>query len=166
MNCYTQNRNWSDQFLPTVKQIVGEHMIRAAPDLVDMREATDLMTLDGTDKRIAVRIRRYGIAKKYPYQFTVRAKVKSGVKTELAKIVDGYVDWMFYGHANFEGNGLALWWLLDLNAFRSALIRRDRNPIKYGDVTLPEGTCFWWFDIRSFQNSDKLVVATSQAQQT
>ncbi len=59
MNCYIQNRNWSDRFLPEVQHIVGRRLLDAAPDLNDMREATGLMMLNARDKRIAVRIRSY-----------------------------------------------------------------------------------------------------------
>lgn len=162
MNCYIRNRNWSDKFLPEVQHIVGRHLLDAAPALNDMREATDLMMLNARDKRIAVRIRRHGVANIFPYQFTIRAKVASGAKTELAKIVEGNGDWMFYGHSNATGSGLELWWLIDLNVFRSALIRRDNTPIQCGDKAAGDGTCFKWFDIRSFPES--LVVASSLQQ--
>lgn len=131
-----------------------------APDHHDMHEATDLMMLNARDKRIAVRVRRYGVAHMFPYQFTIRAKVASGAKTELAKMVEGHGDWMFYGHSNQASDGFALWWLLDLDAFRSALIRRDSLPICCGDKAVGDGTCFKWFDIRSFPKG--LVIGCSR----
>ncbi len=160
MNCYLRNRNWSDAFLPEIQCIVGRYLLDTAPDYHDMHKATDLMMLNAMDKRIAVRVRRYGNAHIYPYQFTIRAKVASGAKTELAKIVEGHGDWMFYGHANQVGDGFSLWWLLDLNAFRSALIRRDSLPIRCGDKAVGDGTSFKWFDIRSFPRG--LVIASSK----
>jgi hypothetical protein len=125
-----------------------------------MREVTDLMMLNARDKRIAVRVRRHGVASMFPYQFTIRAKVASGAKTELAKIIEGHGDWMFYGHYNAAGDGFSLWWLLDLAVFRSALIRRDNAPIRCGDKAMGDGTCSKWFDIRSFPQ--ELVIASNK----
>ncbi|MDP5218564.1 hypothetical protein Q5Y75_15150 [Ruegeria sp. 2205SS24-7] len=53
------------------------------------------------------------------------------------------------------------WWLIDLRAFRAALIRHGANGsfICMGDKRNPYGTCFKWFDIRSFPDDPPLVVA-------
>ena len=97
---YNFNRQWSDRFIPEIKAIVGAHLLSIAPDDQDMRHATDLMMLDAKDVRIAARVRRPGYASRYPYDFTIRSQVPSGAETELAKIVNGKGDWMFYGHAD------------------------------------------------------------------
>ncbi|MCK0102549.1 hypothetical protein MWU63_09580 [Pseudohalocynthiibacter sp. F2068] len=104
-----------------------------------------------------------GYVHRYPYQFTIRARVTSGAETELSKIVNGKGDWMFYGHSNERQDGFALWWLIDLNAFRAALIRQTANgySISCGDMANSDGTCFKWFDIRSFPTYPPLVVACS-----
>lgn len=160
---YSINRHWSDQFIPEIRRIVGAHLLSVAPDHLDMRQATDLLMLDGRDVRIAARVRRHGYAGRYPYDFTIRSRLPSGSPTELAKIVNGDGDWLFYGHANAAETGFALWWLLDLRAFRAGLIRQASNgfPISSGDRRNPDGTCFKWFDIRSFPNEPPLVLATS-----
>ncbi|MDE9449996.1 hypothetical protein J3R80_05880 [Aliiroseovarius sp. Z3] len=161
MNCYGVNRRWSDRFLPEIKRIVGGHLLREAPDLLDMREATDLLLFDARDTRIAARVRRHGYADRYPHQFTIRAESAYGGETELSKIVNGKGDWMFYGHANAAGTGLDAWWLLDLNAFRAGLIRQATNGCRIlsGDKRNADGTAFKWFDIRSFPKEPKLVLA-------
>ncbi|WP_343503595.1 hypothetical protein [Alloyangia pacifica] len=157
---YAINRRWSDQYLPEVKRIVGAQLLQAAPDDLDMKHATDLLTLDARDMRIAARIRRPGFADRYPYEFTIRSSVPSGAETELAKIVNGYADWMFYGHAAPDGS-LASWWLIDLRAFRAALIRRAHGSLSSGEVWNRDGSSFRWFDIRSFPSQPPLVVAAS-----
>lgn len=110
------------------------------------------MVFDAKDIRIAVRVRRLGFRRRYPLQFTIRAKVPSNGETELAKIVNGKGDWMFYGHTNDRQDGLAQWWLIDLSAFRAALIRQASigRQILSGDKRNTDGTRFKWFDTRSF----------------
>ena len=165
---YSINRQWSDQYLPEIRRIVGAHLLQVAPNYLDQHHATDLLMLDGRDLRIAARVRRPGYATRYPYEFTIRSQVASGAMTELAKIVNGEGDWLFYGHASEDGQGLDLWWLIDLRAFRAALIRRSANgiPIRCGDKANADGTCFKWFDIRSFPNEPPLIVACSGVAQS
>ncbi|VDS10736.1 hypothetical protein PARHAE_03955 [Paracoccus haematequi] len=160
---YFVNRSWSDRFIPEIRRIVGAHLLQIAPDHLDMRQATDLLMLDGRDVRIAARVRRHGYAGRYPYDFTIRSRLPSGNQTELAKIVNGEGDWLFYGHANAAETGFDLWWLLDLRAFRAGLIRQASNsfPISSGDRRNSDGTYFKWFDIRSFPDEPPLVLATS-----
>ncbi|MGR3499453.1 MAG: hypothetical protein ACU0E9_11225 [Limimaricola soesokkakensis] len=161
MNCYTANRSWSDRYLPEIRRIVGAQLLDVAADAFDWQQATDLMMLDARDVRVAARVRRPGYGSRYPFEFTIRSRVASGAETELAKIVNGSGDWMFYGHASEDGRGLAAWWLLDLKAFRAALIRQAANGyrIRSGDQRNADGTCFKWFDIRSFPVEPPLVIA-------
>lgn len=158
---YAINRRWSDTFLPEIKRIVGAHLLKTATDLLDMKQATDLLMLDAKDMRIAARVRRPGYSATYPYEFTIRSRVPSGAETELSKIVNGKGDWMFYGHASATGLGLDRWWLIDLKAFRAALIRQANSGVslRCGDKKNPDGSCFKWFDIRSFPKEPPLVVA-------
>ncbi|REG46062.1 hypothetical protein EQ718_21620 (plasmid) [Paracoccus versutus] len=165
---YSINRHWSDRFIPEIRRIVGAHLLRVAPEYLDTRHATDLLMLDGRDMRIAARVRRHGYAGRYPYGFTIRSRLPSGNPTELAKIVNGEGDWLFYGHADAGETGFDLWWLLDLRAFRAGLIRHASNgyPISSGDRMNMDGTCFKWFDIRSFPREPPLVLATSGPRST
>ncbi|WP_297754653.1 hypothetical protein [uncultured Shimia sp.] len=158
---YDINRRWSDQFIPDIKRIVGSHLLEAAPDPLDMKQATDLLMLDARDMRIAARVRRPGYAERYPHQFTIRSRVPSGAETELSKIVNGKGDWMFYGHASARQDGVEKWFLLDLNAFRAALIRQGPQGLHWGNKRNPDGTVFTWFDVRSFPSDPPLVVACS-----
>lgn len=158
---YDINRSWSDQFIPEIKQIVGAQLLQVANDNLDQKQATDLVMLDAQDMRVAARVRRPGYADRYPYQSTIRSGLPSGAPTELNKIVNGYGDWMFYGHASGFGDTLGNWWLIDLRAFRAALIRHRMNGLVLvmGDQVNPDGTRFKWFDVRSFPKEPPLVVA-------
>ena len=135
--------------------------MQVAPNALDWHEATDLLTLDCKDVRIAARVRRHGYSKRFSNDFTIRTQTLSGAPTELSKIVNGHGDWMFYGHANVSGDRLDSWFLIDLKAFRAALIRHRQNglPLRFGDKRNSDGTAFKWFDIRSFPEEPMLVVA-------
>jgi hypothetical protein len=130
--------------------------------MVDTKQAADLIVLNAENLSIACRVRRYGFHDRYPNQFTIRSKRESGARTELEKIINGFADWMFYGHADQDGSAnIPHWWLLDLTAWRSHMIRRNKQSIKYGQQKNGDGTEFVWFDISSFQGEPKLVIASS-----
>ena len=83
---------------------------------------------------------------------------------EPSKNVNGKGHWMFFGNASATQSGVDRWWLLELNAFRAALIRQGNggHQIAMGDQTNPDGTMFKWFDVRSFPAEPPLVVASQQ----
>lgn len=107
-----------------VKQIIGPHLLTTAPLERDMKEATDLIVLRARDMMIGVRLRRKSrhYWASFPYDFTLRCKRDNGAPTELAKIVDGWGDCLFYGHA--DDAGIDPWALIDLKAFRAVLTRQ------------------------------------------
>lgn len=162
MSGYSSDRAWSDVMIPQIKQIVGPFLLQPASFDADARQATDLIVLTARDMRIAARIRRPGYSDKYPFEFTIRAKRDSGVETELSKIVNGWGDWMFYGHAD-KSNWIERWWLIDLHAFRAGLIRSAMNgaPVKCHDKANGDGTYFKAFDLRSFPAHPPIIVGSS-----
>ena len=119
---YQENRVWSDQFMPQIKQILGLYLIGEASEIEDCKHNTDLIVLSMAAVRIGCRVRRSGYAEKYGDEFTIRASVPSGHKTELAKVIEGWGDYFFYGHAGDDG--LALWALCDLKVFRLWFMRQ------------------------------------------
>jgi hypothetical protein len=158
---YNKDREWSDTYIPHIAAIVGPRLLVPAPFEVDAKQATDLIVLRARDMTIAARVRRAGYADRYPYEFTMRSRRDNGVKTELAKIVDGWADWMFYAHAANE-RGFARWFLIDLHAFRAALIRdvmKQTSEIVWAEKSNGDGTHFCAFDVRSFVPS--ILVASS-----
>jgi hypothetical protein len=162
---YTEDRVRSDLFIPEIRRIVGPHLLQPSNLEQDCTEATDLIILHAHDMRIAARIRRHGYGDKYPFDITIRARRDSGVKTELSKIVDGWRDWFFYGHADLKDCAIERWWLVDLDAFRAGLIRDlNRFPpdrVKCGNRANGDGTYFKFFDLRSFPDSPPILVASS-----
>lgn len=162
---YRADREWADQHLPMVKTIIGPYLLTESPIERDRAEATDLIVLRARDMTIAVRLRRRSrrFWATHPHQFTLRCKRDSGATTELTKIIRGWGDWFFYGHAD-EGI-IYPWMLLDLGGLREAFIRDDgllRRPdgIKSGRQSNGDGTHFAYFN--QSQLPDYVTVAVSE----
>ena len=165
---YRDDRAWSDKYLPQVRNIIGPKLLVTAPMEEDTKQSTDLLVLTARDMRIGVRIRRPGFAERYPSQFTLRSSRDSGAETELSKIVNGWGDWFFYGHASEGDVSLARWMLVDLDSFRAHLIRnknpeltRSKGEISVGKMSNGDGTHFAWFDARTFPSVPPLLIAAS-----
>ena len=168
MGAYQTDRQWSDQFLPAICRLVGPHLLVPATLELDTKQATDLMVLRARDMTIAARVRRHGYADRYPYQFTIRAHRDSGAKTELAKIVEGWGDWMFYGHQAAPGSTeIYPWWLVDLSAWRAGMIRKAWNPngpnVETGVIPNGDGTYFRYFDLRTFPEEPPICIASAES---
>lgn len=157
---YERDRAWSDRFIPAMKQIIGPHLLEPAPNEWDIGKATDLVVLQARNMCIAARVRRTGYANRYPYEFTIRSRRDTGARTELEKIVDGWGDWLFYGHADALERGFDRWWLVDLRSLRAALIR-DKGDIDCEEKPNFDGTHFVAFDLRSFPSRPPILVSSS-----
>lgn len=136
MSEWEKDKKWSDQFMPEVKRHCGEHLIGAAPIEEDRERNTDLIVLGMAAVRIGVRIRTkeywYKQNGAYRNEFTIRSsRPKSGNKTELQKIREGWGDYFFYG---FEGEDGALkaWTLCKLGHFRVMLSAHQTFNIPIG----------------------------------
>lgn len=101
-----------------IKRILGEILLTEAATEDDQEKATDLIVLRFDAIRIAVRLRRPGYFDRYGDEFTIRTSRPGGMKTELAKILEGFGDYFFYGHAA-DKSLLGQWGLGKLNSFRS-----------------------------------------------
>lgn len=165
---YQADRQWSDQFLFAIRNIVGPRLLVPSPLEVDTKEAADLIVMRARDMTIACRIRRYGYADRYPWQFTIRGHRDSGARTELAKIVEGWGDWMFYGHASLDHSSLDKWFLIDLHEWRAELARdawraANSKPQRHSQslrlIPNGDGTHFAAFDVRNFPAT--LLIASS-----
>lgn len=166
-NGYTADREWSDQFIPAIKQIVGPLLLVPAPFEVDTREATDLIVFRGRDVRVAARVRRHHYdVEEFRYQFTLRFSRTSGAETEYDKLAKGWCDWLFYGWALNDGSGvanIARWYLIDLAAWRYQLIQKGtRERIQCGVKRNGDGTTsFIWYNLRTFAAQPSVLIASS-----
>ena len=154
---YVTNREFGDGFLASVRDIVGPLLLEPAPVEMDVGEATDLVVLRARDMRIGCRVRRGGYCEKYPHDFTLRSRVKSGTRTERDKIIDGWGDWLFYGHA--DAGDIGNWMIVDLHAFRAAFIRGW--PVKCGERANGDGTHFYFYDVTTFPPAPAVLVASN-----
>ena len=153
MPTYSEDRAWSDKYIPEMKRIIGPYLLIESTDEIDRKQAADLIILTGRNLTIACRLRRAEYAERYPYDITIRSRRSNGVKTEFEKIVDGYGDMMFYGFASSDGTSIQRWSLVDLTALRAYLIREGwraegRNK-PWSERKNPDGTTsFAAFDLR------------------
>jgi hypothetical protein len=118
---WQDDKNWSDGLLNEIKSILGLYLIGEATKEDDQEKCTDLIVLKMEAVRIACRIRRhqYYLNREYRNQFTLRASRPSGMKTELAKIIEGWGDFFFYGFSQDDACSLAGYTLCDLKVFRT-----------------------------------------------
>lgn len=163
---YSDNRVWSDRHMPQIKRIVGPYLLDPPEyEQYDWLEGTDLIVLKAKDMRISCRVRRPKYLPKYAGQFTMRSRLDSGTKTELAKVYEGFGDWMFYGFAlRDDAPGIGRWSLIDLDAFRAHMIRDsgDNRVVRFRpEIPNGDGTYFTAFDIESFPADPPLIIARS-----
>lgn len=158
MNTFESDKQWSDQFIPQLKQIVGPLLLDVAPIDVDRNENTDLMVMTARAMRIACRVRRIepNTKPEYMRQFTLRSHRTSGVKTEVEKVMEGFGDWMVYAWSQ-SGGWLDPWVVIDLTEFR-----RLRSDVRWlpacGEHYNSDGTGFYWYD---WTRTPSLVIAAS-----
>jgi hypothetical protein len=108
----------SDVYIPTIKSILGQVLIGEAPAEEDAHRNTDLIVMKLDSVRVACRIRNKSYMARYGDEFTIRCSRPSGTKTEMAKIIEGWGDYFFYGFGQDYGSGLAAWKIGDLRVFR------------------------------------------------
>lgn len=119
MNGWEADKARSDVFMTRIKETLGRELIWEAPIEEDRERATDLIVLSVDGMRIGCRVRDAKYWGRYPNEFTIRAGRPRGTKTELAKILDGWGDYFFYGFgASYESGQLLAWALGDLAIFR------------------------------------------------
>jgi hypothetical protein len=167
MSGFRSDFGWQVRFAPSIKAIVGPLLMTTADEIIDQKEATDFLVFDARDKRIAARVRRQNVFQhpEWRYQFTVRTRRDSGAETEYSKIVKGFADWMFYGHAiDDDGDLIGKWMLIDLDHFRAHLIIKESRAALRGrwqDVNNGDGTYFRAFDVRAFPSNPAVLVQSN-----
>ena len=134
--------DWQRGLIPEVKRILANYLIAEAPPAEDMQRNTDLIVLRLDTVRVACRLRRHEYLARYGDQFTIRTSRPSGAQTELAKMLSGWGDYLFYGFASadagelaaartaataiLEDAGVAVTWV----SCDAVFVRRDDNPCR------------------------------------
>lgn len=148
MNGFERDKQWSDKFMKTIKQILGLCLLTEGDFEEDAKENTDLRVLSLKSVRIGVRVRKHSFYERYPDEFTIRYSRPSGVKTEIDKIMEGWGDLFFYGFSNRDETSLSRWTLADFDVFR-----KWYTPGKAKPRFVPESGCeliaFRWDELPS-----------------
>lgn len=135
----------NDKYLNQVRRILVSKAyiftkFREATPKEDMELGFDAV-LSFPDVKIPIRIRK-NIYLKY-MDLTIRSKCRSGGKTEIHKIMEGFGDFYFYAwsdetNLNTSNNRIVTYMILDLNVFRNTII--DKPSTK--DIPNGDGTYF------------------------
>jgi hypothetical protein len=151
---YKRDRDFSDRHIPTLKSIVGHHVVNVASEYIDHKEAGDLVILRHADLTVGARVRREE-HKRWITEFTLRFKRTNGIKTELEKVMEGFMGLFIYGFDDILYNVMP-WIILNMDVFR-ATIERNPNLITNPDEVLSgikpnrdRTTLFIWFAYRAF----------------
>lgn len=163
MNGWHSDKVWSDKFLRQIKGIIGQELICAAPDVEDQEHNTDLIVFKLDAIRIACRVRRFAY-QRYAGEFTLRSNRLSGMKTELAKVIEGWGNYIFYGYANQDDTAIEKWLIGDLSRFRlwfNSQIVNNKGKIPGMDKANSDGSS----DFRVFNAAaiPRFVLATDIA---
>jgi len=157
-NGYSENRAWSDRFVPILTTIVRDALpILAPPDKIiiteapldeDVKRGTDLI-VHSDNIRIMCRTRSYRYSQDYGDDFTIRTSTVTGREGELSKIMKGFGQYMLYGFSNEKDTDLCKWFIGDLNAFRIYIARfmRENKGEVPGIPKQNTGTDNTWFRV-------------------
>lgn len=163
---YRQQREWADRFTLEIQRTLAPYVIVPATFEQDAEQATDLTVFKAGGITIAARIRKPEFFDRYPTDFTIRYSLKNGAKTEYQKMVEGWGDWMFYGHAKEESGSTELraWYLLDLSHWRAHLIQ-DKEGCRnaYRKHANDDGSTLLAFDLSKMTGFPKIVIHASPA---
>jgi len=121
ISSYDKNVYLEKRFAKTIKGILGMQFI-TQDKISDQEEGTDFLifAIEPSKIRVAARLRRYDqyIKDDYRNQFTIRWSLPSGNKTEIDKIRDGFVRYLFYGFVDEKEEKLIQYFIGDLLIFR------------------------------------------------
>ena len=119
------------RFKRVIKAILGNQFI-VQDRIEDLENGTDFLLLKMTPFKIGVRLRRYKYFKNYHHEFTLRWSRPSGVKTEIHKIREGLVDYIFYGFVDPKEKQIIQYFIGDLIIFKKnepeGLIKPNNPP--------------------------------------
>ena len=119
MSGYDRDIKLERKFTPEIKRILGDVFITQDP-VLDQQEATDFLIFTVNISKVAARLRTY---KHYTTgdrknEFTIRYSRPSGNPTEIDKIREGKVGYIFYGFVNNDETKIIQWFIGDLEVFR------------------------------------------------
>lgn len=163
---FEEQKRWEESFTEAFANVARECLPVSVASIEQDRECnTDLVLRvlpeladDHGQPRIACRVRHWQYKREFSEDFTIRAKVPSGAKTEIDKIRDGYCSYFIYALAPPWGppNQFWMWYWCDQHVLRTWLLACERkyqrtpgalkhNVDKNGR---PDGTAFYVFKFK------------------
>ena len=108
---------------------VFDSTIRHGTKIEDQTQCTDLVVEDW-GFQVGVRFREYPRYWGFRNQFTIRSSRPNGATTELAKILEGHVDFILYGFYAPAVRQVVEWTIIDLTVFRDfyQVVPQIHNP--------------------------------------
>ena len=117
---YMENIILEKKFGKIIKSILGNQFITQDP-IRDQYEGTDFAIMTVNPFKIGVRLRRYYYYQhnngQYRQEFTIRWELPNGNRTEIHKIRDGLVDYIFYGFVDAKLKNIIQYFIGDLKIF-------------------------------------------------
>jgi hypothetical protein len=116
---YRKDRAWVEGLKAEVVAILTRHLdrivsVRVASDEEDTKRATD-MVVEVAGGTVAVRVRDW--VRDFR-DWTIRTRRRSGARTEMAKLKEGFANWYLYGWCKPDGR-IGDYVLIDLAAVRT-----------------------------------------------
>lgn len=132
------------KFARQIKMILGGVFIQQDA-VADLKHATDFLVFTISPIKVAARLRTFNYLAKYPEQFTVRWSRPNGVPTEIDKIRNGLVDYMFYGFVDEQERNIIRWFVGNLSIFRQREPRPFEVHLNFDHSSELAAYGFWQF---------------------
>lgn len=153
---YHQQRAIADVWQLRARELIGRSGIRAASDVMDRKEGTDLYILDTASGSVAMRTRTSTALGFNEWDFTIRMRAHGGAQTEFDKLLGGMCNRMFYGVLNRDHTDYARWMLINLKPWRDFVIKWQHERANGSKRFRPwgirenrDGTAFYVFNARA-----------------
>lgn len=113
---FPDDRKLEDKFAPTIKGMLATHFIRKV-ESDDLEKGRDFAIYKVQPFSVAVRLRRHRFFRAFRDEFTIRWSRPRGTKTEIDKIREGTVNYLFYGFLSPDETFIIQYFLADLKEF-------------------------------------------------
>lgn len=166
-NTLEDNFAFEKSMMPQVKELLKKHAahiirIDTATEEQDTQQATDLV-LRVDSGTIAVRVRDLDTFKNKAWRdLTIRTQVRSGGRTEIHKLRDGWGDWYFYAWAEGATRGekrIKEYMLLDIHKIRAKGLLEALEQKRA--IPNDDGTFFKPISLQELLRNECVVVHTA-----
>jgi len=135
MSCYEDDLRLEKRHALTIAGILGKAFVRQDV-ILDREQATDFAVFDVRPFKVGARLRTHRYLTRYGSEFTIRWSRPSGVPTEIHKIRQGLVEYIFYGFVSPDESRIVRYFIGDLRVFGAA----EPQPVCIRTNTPPDST--------------------------